>query len=348
MIKNPMGLYITTPPSRSISEYIYYTNLGIILGMDNALPILNDYPDKFTIGRSYIEFPDDRAIPTTLESAATMGFLSAKAMLLRYSNVRPTAWMTVNERHPGGVNSARNLGAYEAGAASYIHSQGFDYIAGNWSVGTPELEILNAYLEGWERQYGGIHTDGSHVFWGYHGYSDGQTAVRYMERRPFDIIKNTRWPWIMTEAGFDAGPKFPNDNGFQTWIGEEKYAEYISKLPALVPECMGFCLYLLQSHDSKWDTFEFIQSQIIASTIREVNNTIQINNKEIERMLKDEFAKHYAEWIAAGGDTEGDFRRHLAGIGVLPPTETLFNTLCENQKSLTEQIRNVGLRFPKG
>jgi hypothetical protein len=350
MLNNPMGLYVTTPPSRAVSEYIYYTNPGILLGMDNGLPILNDYPNKFTIGRSYIEFPDNREIPTTLESAATMGFLSAKAMLLRYSNIRPTAWMTINERHPNGVNSARNLGAYEAGAASYIHSQGFDYVAGNWSVGTPEPEIIIAYLEGWDRHYGGIHTDGSHVFWGYHGYKDGKTEAWYMERRPFDIIKNTRWPWIMSEAGFDAGPGFPNDNGFQNRIGEVAYANYIRDLPSLVPECMGFCLYLLQSHDPKWDTFEFIQSNEIASAIRNINNDtiININNEEIEKMLRDEFPRFYNEWIAAGGDPDGDFRRHLAGIGVLAPTEALFNTLCEAQKSLTEQIRNVGLRFPKG
>ena len=63
--------------------------------------------------------------------------------------------------------------------------------------------------------------------------------------------------------------------------------------------------------------------------------------------LSEQFPNNYGEWIAAGGDPEGDFRRHLLGIGVLPPTRDAFAALCEQGKSVFEQAKQVGLRLPK-
>ena len=62
-------------------------------------------------------------------------------------------------------------------------------------------------------------------------------------------------------------------------------------------------------------------------------------------LLSGQFPDLYKQWVAAGGDPEGDFRRHLLGIGVLPPTRDAFVSLCEYGKSVFQQAQNVGIQL---
>jgi len=64
-------------------------------------------------------------------------------------------------------------------------------------------------------------------------------------------------------------------------------------------------------------------------------------------LLSGQFPTQYQKWIEAGGDPEGDFRRHLLGLGELLATQEAFGALCEQGKSVFEQAKQVGLRLPK-
>jgi len=66
--------------------------------------------------------------------------------------------------------------------------------------------------------------------------------------------------------------------------------------------------------------------------------------------LAERFPRQHAAWVAAGGDDEAGFRRHLWGInepGLPQPTDDEWVELCETGKSLFEQVKLIGLRRPK-
>jgi hypothetical protein len=61
--------------------------------------------------------------------------------------------------------------------------------------------------------------------------------------------------------------------------------------------------------------------------------------------LSEQYRTQYTEWVAAGGDPEGDFRAHLVGTGTLPTTETEMDKLKARRAGLDQQIENTARKL---
>ena len=231
-----------------------------------------DLPGR-VIGRDMVAFPDHIDLWSAEESCYSLGQIYADAMFARHPK-RLWARMGPNEQHPADAATARRWGAFEGGVASVVWAHGEAYIAGNWSVGTPEAAIFCAWLQAFV-----LWAKPGNREWlvGYHGYTDGATDAYWLEQRPWTIWKpclearGMRLPrMIMTEAGFDAGPV--ENNGYRDRIGSEAYARYLAALPALVPECEAFCIYLCGTIDpAKWASFDIAGDEVVLAAVADAN-----------------------------------------------------------------------------
>ncbi len=275
--------YITTSPSLVIRQYIEQTRPSGMLLMDNTIPLVILHPDIYSIGRSMKHFPDSLYLPHSENDCYEAGVGCMMSMLHDITHAQYLhAVMGPNERHPGNEQEARRLGAYEAGCAAAAHAYNIDYIGGNWSTGTPEDEIIVWWLQGYGDNYRGYCPDFGKFKIGYHGY----TPTLLIDDAPYFEQRYLSWhdamaavglpeiPVIMTEAGFDAGPV--ENNGYRDRVNTADYAKYLSRLPALCPDVEGFCVFLLQSHDTKWDSFEFIGNTELVDSITNINNGMEV------------------------------------------------------------------------
>ncbi|MEE9401270.1 MAG: hypothetical protein V3V32_04545 [Dehalococcoidia bacterium] len=116
--------------------------------------------------------------------------------------------------------------------------------------------------------------------------------------------------------------------------------EYLEQFPD-VNEALWF-LYRSakedhRAFDLKWPWTDGLREYIVE----------QQEEEEPMPILKEQFPVIYKQWVETGGDPEADFRRHLWGINApwLPqPNDGEFAKLCEDGKSLLEQIKLIGLR----
>lgn len=209
--------------------------------MENAFILAELLPqDCLVIGRPY-----SLMVGFTLLLNGPLAYEQGQEMAWKTHNTyghirRINAWMLGNEPTVKENLDAWCWGAFDAAASVVFAEQGKTYVGGNFAMGTPEPEVFAAYWQGYAT-YGGVPS--SPV--GYHGYSDGETASRWLERRPWELwlpeLVKLGLPMpriIFTEAGFDRG-------GGYRWYGipSEMYADYLAQLPELCPQLLGACVF---------------------------------------------------------------------------------------------------------
>ena len=326
---------------------IVRVNPVVVLLMEGAFSLSAMIPDHIMqIGRP-TSLMTGFVLPQGLDDCYQAGCVMAGRVISMYGHLAAiTHWMLENEPP---ASEAVRWGAFDAGAADTFGNFHRVYVAGNWSYGVPEAPDFVVY---WRRLHAMRKTNHAMVL-GYHGYTKGNPDdAQYLERRPWTMwdpalvaaglpLPEER---IMTEAGYDDGTE---TNGYRhNWTSED-YAEYLRKLPELVPEALGFVVFGYGMTDDWIDKGFDIEGDAtvlagMAAAKKEEGETPMPNG-----LLAEQFPTQYKKWIEAGGDPEGDFRRHLLGLGELLATQEAFGALCEQGKSVFEQAKQVGLRLPK-
>lgn len=213
-----------------------------VLLMEGAFPLSAMIPDHIhQIGRPK-SIMDGFVLPQSLDDCYQAGRVQAGRVISRYGHLTAILyWMLENEPP---ASEAERWGAFGAGTADTFGRFGRIYVAGNWSYGVPEAPDFVRY---WRRLHAMRQTDAPMAL-GYHGYTKGNAAdAQYLEQRPWTMWEpalGVAGPplgtVIMTEAGYDR-ETYPN--GYRHNWTSEQYADYLQKLPELVPECDGFVVF---------------------------------------------------------------------------------------------------------
>lgn len=265
-------------------------NPGGLLGLGpDTLPLADAYPDKYFIYRDIELFPNGCIrLEWDIDRCYFEGNIRGLALQDRIAGHAVKAVMGVNEPHPSDEADAERVGIFEAGWASLVTGTrlrpAVDAVVVNYGQGWPERNIATATWRGFQNRFDG---NLSRVKLGYHGYRRhvnpfaAQAAVNDYERRPW---AHGGWPMglpvIMTEAGFDSGA--PNyTNGYRGNLTSAEYAGYLKSLPFLVPEGLGFCIYLLNTADwVKWHSFDIFGDEVVLAAIAEANKKGDISMPE--------------------------------------------------------------------
>jgi len=182
-----------------------------------------------------------------------------------------------------------------------------DAVAMNYGQGWPERGVATATWRGFQNRFDG---DLSRVILGYHGYRHyvdsflARQSIGDFERRPW---AHGGWPdglrALMTEAGLDTGAA-GYANGYRTAWTSAEYAAYLKGLPQLVPEAMGFCVYLCGTVDpDKWRSFDILGDAVVLDAIAETNGRrTPMPTKNLGTLtLSDAESAPFDAWIAAAG-----------------------------------------------
>lgn len=248
-----------------------------------SYPLANHVPKKcFTIGRNLEYFPDNYRLSGDASECYALGKVEAAFILAFYHKSNIRCWMLLNEYPNKDIEDVRRLASFDAGAVSVFKEAGVAYLAACWSMGTPEPNMVVEYAERFLDRAGSF--DG--IRWGPHGYTDGVTPSRYLERRPWDMWRpgihndpNQPDQIGLDEAGITMPPIFLGECGFDVygqggWIGRwnaEQYADYIRRLPTIAPEAIGGAIFGWRMGPG-WVTYDISGSEVILRAIGEVNS----------------------------------------------------------------------------
>jgi len=224
--------------------------------------------------------------------------------------------------------------------SDYCHHQGYRVVGFSFSTGNPEPEDWRHIQE---HDFGGCDYLGLHQYWGAEGFSIWN-ALRH--RMVHGWLDGAHPPMIITECGRDKIEG--NEGGYlASYPGvedEEKERRFLAELLAYDrqiaddPYILGATPFT-SGPTPDWEAFN----------MDKISDRIEGGDLPMppEQTLAEQFPVLFSQWVELGGDAEGSFRHHLLGIGALSSTSQAFSILCEDAKSLSEQIKQVGLRLPK-
>jgi len=268
-----IGLHIgpNVEPNDAVVTDLCRMNPPTLLMLDGSYRLADYVPNScLTIGRS-MELMRGFVLPDTEAACVDAGRAQAQRVVSAYRMYpKVRAWMLINEPTMDSVDEARRFAAFDAGASYVFDGEGKLYIAGNWAMGTPEPEIIVAYalafLEWDSHDFGG-------VVWGYHGYTNGRYAAKWLERRPWELwqpalaaLDITMPPIVFTECGYDNGVGYRGRQG----VTASCCPDYLRQLPALTPEAIGRCVFGYRM-TADWATWDLAGDETVIAAIAEIN-----------------------------------------------------------------------------
>lgn len=213
------------------------------------------------------------------------------------------------------------------------HRHGVKVAGFAFSTGNPEPEDM-LYLQ--KHNFAGVDALSIHEYWGNQGFTKHH-ALRHREMHRY--LNGQHPPIMITECGRDRV-----EGGKGGWqldgVSEEKYLSELREYDALLQADTYVIGATPFTSGPTGDWWAFDMDGL--SDRMEGGDPVQD-----QALLCELFPELYKQWTELGGDPEGAFRNHLLGIGVLSATPEAFTALCEQAKSLAEQVKQVGLRLPK-